>query len=43
MDEATLYYPIVDEKLLLIRKQRGLGTGKIVAPSGKIERGETPP
>lgn len=42
MDEATLCYPIVDEKLLLIRKQRGLGRGKIVGPGGKIERGETP-
>lgn len=39
---ATLCYPIVDREMLLIRKQRGLGAGKIVGPGGTIEAGETP-
>lgn len=43
MDEATLCHPVVDGELLLIRKQRGLGAGKLVGPGGKIEDGETPP
>lgn len=42
MDEATLCHPIVDGELLLIRKQRGLGEGKVVGPGGKVEEGETP-
>jgi len=42
MNEATVCHPIVDDDLLLIRKQRGLGEGKIVGPGGKIETGETP-
>lgn len=42
MNEATLCHPIVDGELLLIRKQRGLGEGKIVGPGGKLEAGETP-
>ncbi|WP_415378997.1 8-oxo-dGTP diphosphatase [Halosimplex sp. TS25] len=40
--EATLCHPIVDGELLFIRKQRGLGAGKLVGPGGKIEDGETP-
>ena len=40
--EATLCHPIVDGELLLIRKQRGLGAGKLVGPGGKVEDGETP-
>lgn len=39
---ATLCYPIVEDSMLLIRKQRGLGAGKIVGPGGTIEPGETP-
>lgn len=39
---ATLCYPIVEGEVLLIRKQRGLGAGKIVGPGGTIEAGETP-
>jgi 8-oxo-dGTP diphosphatase len=42
MDEATLCHPIIDGQLLLIRKQRGLGAGKLVGPGGKVEAGETP-
>ena len=40
--EATLCHPIVDGELLLIRKQRGLGAGKLVGPGGKVETGERP-
>ena len=40
--EATLCHPIVDGELLLIRKQRGVGEGKLVGPGGKVEDGETP-
>jgi len=42
MQEATLCHPIVDGELLFIRKQRGLGAGKLVGPGGKVEAGETP-
>jgi 8-oxo-dGTP diphosphatase len=31
-----------NQQLLLIRKKRGLGAGKVNAPGGKIEPGETP-
>ncbi len=40
---ATLMF-IVDEareEVLLIRKKRGLGAGKINGPGGKIDPGET--
>jgi len=39
--EATLCHPVVDGELLFIRKQRGLGAGKLVGPGGKVEAGET--
>ncbi|RBI63582.1 8-oxo-dGTP diphosphatase [halophilic archaeon] len=42
MQHATLCYPIEDERVLLIRKKRGLGDGKYVGPGGKLEAGETP-
>jgi 8-oxo-dGTP diphosphatase len=38
---ATLCFILKENKLLLIRKLRGLGAGKINAPGGKIEPGET--
>lgn len=41
---ATLMF-IIDEvkrEVLLIRKKRGLGAGKINGPGGKIDPGETP-
>jgi 8-oxo-dGTP diphosphatase len=40
--EATLCHPVVHGELLLIRKQRGIGAGKLVGPGGKVEDGETP-
>lgn len=42
MWEATLCYPVVDDEVLLIEKQRGLGEGKLVGAGGKLEAGETP-
>lgn len=41
-DRAVLTFVRRDGKLLLIRKKRGLGAGKINAPGGRIEAGETP-
>lgn len=43
VDPATLLF-VVDEsrgQTLLIRKKRGLGAGKINAPGGRLEPGET--
>jgi len=42
VQDATLCHPVVDGELLLIRKQRGVGEGKLVGPGGKVEDGETP-
>jgi 8-oxo-dGTP diphosphatase len=39
---ATLMFIIRDGSILLIRKKRGLGAGKINGPGGKIEPGESP-
>jgi 8-oxo-dGTP diphosphatase len=39
---ATLLFVIQDDQILLIRKKRGLGAGKINGPGGRIEDGETP-
>ncbi len=39
---ATLMFVIQAGKILLIHKKRGFGKGKINAPGGKIEEGETP-
>ncbi|MDJ0656624.1 MAG: 8-oxo-dGTP diphosphatase [Xanthomonadales bacterium] len=41
-DPATLLFVIRDGKILLIRKKRGLGAGKINGPGGKLDPGETP-
>lgn len=38
---ANLCFVIRDGQILLIRKKRGLGAGKINGPGGRIERGET--
>ena len=38
---ATLLFVIDGEKILLIRKKRGLGAGKINGPGGKLDPGET--
>ncbi len=42
MQPATLCYLVRGDEVLLIRKKRGLGEGKLVGPGGKIEDGETP-
>jgi len=39
---ATLLFVIRDGKVLLIRKKRGLGAGKINGPGGRLEKNETP-
>lgn len=41
-DVATLLFVRRGLDLLLIRKRRGLGAGKINAPGGRLEPGETP-
>jgi 8-oxo-dGTP diphosphatase len=38
----TLIYPIKDNKILLIKKKRGLGKGLWNGPGGKLEKNETP-
>lgn len=40
-DRATLVFVIRDGQILLIRKKRGLGAGKINGPGGKLDPGET--
>ena len=42
VDPTTLVFVIRNGKVLLIRKKRGLGAGKINAPGGRLESGETP-
>jgi len=41
-DPATLVFVVKDGEVLLIRKKRGLGAGKINAPGGRVEPGESP-
>jgi 8-oxo-dGTP diphosphatase len=41
-EEAVLCFIKESDRLLLILKKRGLGAGKINAPGGRIEDGETP-
>ncbi len=41
-EKATLLFIIKDERILLIHKKRGLGKGKINAPGGRLDLGETP-
>ncbi len=41
-ERATLLFVIRDARVLLIRKKRGLGAGKINGPGGRIDAGETP-
>jgi 8-oxo-dGTP diphosphatase len=40
-DLATLVFVIKDDQILLIRKKRGLGKGKVNGPGGKLDPGET--
>ncbi len=39
--DAVLCFIVQDRKVLLIHKKTGLGAGKINAPGGRIERGES--
>ncbi|MDJ0786249.1 MAG: 8-oxo-dGTP diphosphatase [Myxococcota bacterium] len=41
VDRCTLTFVVRDERILLIRKRRGLGAGKINGPGGRLEPGET--
>ena len=41
-EHATLLFVVRDGRVLLIRKKRGLGAGKINGPGGRIDDGETP-
>jgi 8-oxo-dGTP diphosphatase len=41
VEEAVLCFIVEDSKILLIHKKKGLGAGKISAPGGRIESGET--
>ena len=40
-DRATLVFVVRDGEILLMRKKRGLGAGKINGPGGRLEPGET--
>ena len=40
-ERATLAFVVKDNRVLLIHKKRGLGAGKINAPGGRLEPGET--
>jgi 8-oxo-dGTP diphosphatase len=40
-EHANLCFVIRDRQILLIRKKRGLGAGKINGPGGRLEPGET--
>ncbi|MGI8889485.1 MAG: 8-oxo-dGTP diphosphatase [Chthoniobacterales bacterium] len=39
---ANLCFIVRDREILLIRKKRGFGAGKINGPGGKVDPGETP-
>jgi len=39
--KATLIFVTHDNRVLLIRKKRGLGAGKVNGPGGKLDSGET--
>lgn len=38
---AVLCYIVKDKRVLLIKKKRGFGAGKLNAPGGRLEHGET--
>lgn len=42
VDVATLLFVVRQGQVLLIRKKRGLGAGKINGPGGRLQPGETP-
>ncbi|MFQ5417671.1 MAG: 8-oxo-dGTP diphosphatase [Myxococcota bacterium] len=39
-DRATLVFVVCNGEVLLIRKKRGLGAGKVNGPGGRVEAGE---
>jgi len=41
MKITTLCYPIINERVLLAKKKRGFGAGKLNGPGGKVEPGES--
>ena len=41
-DPATLVFVLRGDEVLLIDKKTGLGMGKVNAPGGKVDPGETP-
>ena len=41
VDPATLVFVIKGRRILLIRKKRGLGAGKVNGPGGRLEAGES--
>ncbi len=41
-DVATLLFVVREREVLLIRKKRGLGAGKVNGPGGRLEPGESP-
>lgn len=41
VDPATLVFVVKDGRILLIRKKRGLGAGKVNGPGGRLEAGES--
>ena len=41
VDPVTLVFVVKDRRILLIRKKRGLGAGKINGPGGRLEPGES--
>jgi len=41
VDRATLVFVVRNDEILLIRKKRGLGAGKVNGPGGKLEAGES--
>lgn len=41
-DQATLCFVLMNQQILLIEKKRGLGQGKVNAPGGRLDPGETP-
>ena len=41
VDRATLTFIVKEGEILLIRKKRGLGAGKINGPGGRVEPDET--
>ncbi len=42
MQLYVLVYPLKNGSVLLMRKKRGIGKGRINAPGGKVEAGESP-